>query len=1322
MKKAISWLLVWCMVLTFVPFYPRAEEGDTTGTEDKGTVCTVDADGTVHCAPARVEEKEASGSVQLMAGQKLADPTNLRWETEYKEYEEKIIDEESGEETSREYQVYPGWLSWDDKLNETSHYRVSIYDTNGTVVHNTRWSVEATQTGYHKDDFLIHVEESGTYRFGVQAINDNDESLNSNEVFSSYWTYVKPSKTLSTPTGLSFDGTYLNWTSSSDADGAFIDFYYSKTKDGEQENDGSSWSRHRTDNCYMLEKFWYGAGYYHVRVRSLSNDITKICNSAYSDYITIYYDGSSAQGCDTPTPGGGQESKPVPVYSYSEEEALEAALTQVNLASMLPGITSGMDKLRGPYISFAGKDFYLFEIEAALDIDLGKKGSIQVKADVEKKTIQVLIGYEPLGDSMTIVGDPNSHENKDTDFWKTYADAKNLYKLLQRGSPMDPAFRSKFQNAYDYMQEFEMDMIVSAKGRISGYIELSYETGQIQFSEGGAILAVTLDTTINGRVPSFPAAYVTFRLGLSGQGSFPAVLEQNKVIFDPQFEFALSSAVGVGLGDNTGKFQGYVEGGFEGKLGVYISPLGAASTKKTDPLSIDLTGSVYLALKVKSWIVDLGDRYDKELFKLGLYPKLELLDIDGVGNLTLEEYLQKATPVTRAYRDRVSLQAVTDDYSFYLPEYPYSEPTLFRLTDNRMLLVWVGDNGTKADAERTSILYSIYSNGNWSSPEAVWESGTYQDHPVLVQDGSSVYLAWMQSAESYGNVQPAREQLEKMHLMLSAFREDTSQWSEPKTISDPDNKLVETDYVLAASDGEVAAAWVENSENDLMMNSGTNRIYVYETGNEERDSLYWTDDQITGLSLEKTENGWSAVFSIYADDVTSTYRKDQYDYNYELLEGVDQSACFKDGHLYDIRNTELYQDGEPTGLTGVSNFEILSMEGQTVALTLVPTGFTCELYGSYYDEGDQSWGNWVQMTQFEQYIRGYSATLDEDGRLVAALNLVDADAEAQEVYDNASAVLAVVDDCRYTDLVMSDWISYDDQELENSDSVTLSFEVTNRSREDLTAFTAEILDDHSQVLGTEAISCQLAPGENSVCSIDYALPETITEHEITIRVSPNYTEEETNTANNTATVKIGCADIQVIADGPYFNEQGAYVEVFVKNAGFTAAENSELTMYRANFEGEVLAEASLGTIPAGEKTTYQFQLPDDMMFLEDPDTMHALNVEVTSSVEERELANNEGRVAFGALLPWTIVCGAPSNGTLQLSVTMEENMDDCNIVSALYNNKGQCISVESTEIQGGATKSLAMRYTGQQNPAVVKVFMLDEDYTPLSICWSKTLD
>ena len=147
--------------------------------------------------PEKPAAQSAGASAQSSG--KLATPTNLRWETAYKEY----MEEHDG--LSYFEKVYPGCISWDDSKNSVEDYCIVFYDASGNEVCRSYWVKDPEMDSYHADDFLTHIEVSGTYRFSVQAIDEDDPSRNSEIAYSDWWPYYRPNQTLDVPVGLYAD-------------------------------------------------------------------------------------------------------------------------------------------------------------------------------------------------------------------------------------------------------------------------------------------------------------------------------------------------------------------------------------------------------------------------------------------------------------------------------------------------------------------------------------------------------------------------------------------------------------------------------------------------------------------------------------------------------------------------------------------------------------------------------------------------------------------------------------------------------------------------------------------------------------------------------------------------------------------------------------------------------------------------------------------------------------------------------------------------------------------------------------------------------------
>lgn len=239
--------------------------------------------------PEKPAAQSAGASAQSSG--KLATPTNLRWETAYKEY----MEEHDG--LSYFEKVYPGCISWDDSKNSVEDYCIVFYDASGNEVCRSYWVKDPEMDSYHADDFLTHIEVSGTYRFSVQAIDEDDPSRNSEIAYSDWWPYYRPNQTLDVPVGLYADGTTLHWPAVARAGGYYVQKGYSETADDDIFWYGATWWRRSNDTEYDITRGEHNrdilttAGYYFYHVRTLSNDITKYNNSGYGELYRVYSDG-----------------------------------------------------------------------------------------------------------------------------------------------------------------------------------------------------------------------------------------------------------------------------------------------------------------------------------------------------------------------------------------------------------------------------------------------------------------------------------------------------------------------------------------------------------------------------------------------------------------------------------------------------------------------------------------------------------------------------------------------------------------------------------------------------------------------------------------------------------------------------------------------------------------------------------------------------------------------------------------------------------------------------------------------------------------------
>lgn len=230
----------------------------------------------------------------------LGTPAELTWGRDY----------DYGAESYREI---PGFTSWRRVDPSQNKYRIIIYRKGvDEPVSNIRHSYSANDTslyfsgtgfieGYWHENANAPADcnmESGTYYFTVQALGDGTQYSDSDVAVSPEWTYVKPDASLEAPTNLRWNGRESHWDlpeDTTDLGGYMVEYYWNDPETGKAiDVGGSAWFHYNPnfeDPSDYLENYCiqeFGPGQYTFRVRAVSSDITKVCNSPWSEPSPVY--------------------------------------------------------------------------------------------------------------------------------------------------------------------------------------------------------------------------------------------------------------------------------------------------------------------------------------------------------------------------------------------------------------------------------------------------------------------------------------------------------------------------------------------------------------------------------------------------------------------------------------------------------------------------------------------------------------------------------------------------------------------------------------------------------------------------------------------------------------------------------------------------------------------------------------------------------------------------------------------------------------------------------------------------------------------------
>lgn len=180
----------------------------------------------------------------------------------------------------------PGEMSWEGVPGSEGWYAIEI-NKDGELYYNTDWS-GLKEIGLTTACACNDIADSGTYTFRVKALGSQETEADDSDWsdWSEEWTYEKPDGYLNTPTGMRWDKTVGLWNPVEISGGYETKLYRNGLECG-------SVSSHSPDFLsedfgsdrlgYMREK-----GSYTFRVRTLSEDITKVYHSGWSGNSSAY--------------------------------------------------------------------------------------------------------------------------------------------------------------------------------------------------------------------------------------------------------------------------------------------------------------------------------------------------------------------------------------------------------------------------------------------------------------------------------------------------------------------------------------------------------------------------------------------------------------------------------------------------------------------------------------------------------------------------------------------------------------------------------------------------------------------------------------------------------------------------------------------------------------------------------------------------------------------------------------------------------------------------------------------------------------------------
>ena len=964
---------------------------------------------------------------------------------------------------------------------------------------------------------------------------------------------------------------------------------------------------------------------------------------------------------------------------------------------------------------------------------------VHMEEEIDGDTFKIAIGA-----GFYLNEDTGKFSYKDWNWLK--GNIKEAGDKIRSGLTESVTYYSLFSKGLLKGAAISMDPNWDVDAFIGGYVEGRIEDGKLIPTEGGIIANAKLEVTKEGQV-FIVVVPVYYTIG--GGGSVEAYFGVTGMVpgsgFKPMFSGNLEIAPFFEIGGGLGVvYLGQVGARGRATLSINIS-------LNSNYQKVDLSGQAFFEIKALSFTL-----YERafpkgtwNIYETGRAKAASLQSTSEDAYATIDMHAP-VTPEDRSYSNHptrwlgetpeASLQAT--DYTnkelrvLQTNSYPDAKPQIMDV-DGTKVMVWVSDNTSRTAMNKSMLVYSVYIDeyDTWSNPRAVMDNGMGDYYPVA-KDG---YVVWQKASKEFDTSATVAEVSKSMELYIAKF--NGTAFDTPARLTN--NDIMDAQPQIATNGNSVTLVWTQNTENNILGYTGKNAIYqMTYNGSSWSDATPLVSDLNTIAHLNIGYMGSIPVvaYALDGDNDLNTIadreiylirngsverftNNDVIDSNpvFETINGIPALFWYSGDNICYVTDldTQVLNTVSADGIYQLTDdYSIMSNGNSTVILWTAVQDGVSEVYGALYD-GSQ-WSQDVKITQTGQAARYPDGIIEEDGKLLVSFNRIQ-NIEDGDYYKDGQADLCVIRVTPSYDLSVSDVFVGDG--LAPNTEVPIYFTLKNSGELPLTNVYVDILDVDGSQNSRLDYEGTLQPGESVDLEAVYQTGDSVTAGNIRVQAGTS-DGAEYNEDNNTVSVAIGLSDMEVadITDTP--DGDTHHVTVAVKNSGYTAASNVNVTI--SDNAQNIIAHQTLETVSAQATENVSFDIDANSLATEN--SFITLTVAVSSDTEDANAGNNSQAFTIdkGSQSPtpsndgYAINNLSVENNVVRVSVT-SNTTENAQLWVASYASDGKFLKATSKDITPETVAENPVELSlSTSGAAYVSAFILDSDGNMKPLCPKKS--
>lgn len=515
-----------------------------------------------------------------------------------------------------------------------------------------------------------------------------------------------------------------------------------------------------------------------------------------------------------------------------------------------------------------------------------------------------------------------------------------------------------------------------------------------------------------------------------------------------------------------------------------------------------------------------------------------------------------------------------------LQEYilPSSTPQIFKVNDKLVMIFQSSDN-IRSAINNSILMYSVFENGVWSQPQAVWDNGTGDYKATAEVINNKLYLVWEKEKYQIDNSDMGtmfNQYVNGLEIAYAEFDSENNIFIEQQYISN--NNTYDSMPNIANNEDAISVVWLNNADfgnsgnvvcSDRINNvwSDANIILTADKYISEITAYYAENNlQVAYIGIDVENRNTSDVYVIQNNISTNITSDDNVKAGLSVFSG--KLIWQSNGVIceYDGNNITQIQVGDNSVIP--SSYKIVSNGDKTAIVWADNSNNTYTIYASLFT--NNNWSAPIELISADLSeregitVQAFDVEIINDGTWKIVLKTLES--QIDEKYSIVYADVNINTD------ISNDKVTGYDRDRENGIQ-PIYIAVTNHGQTKIDKLTVTIYDEENVSYLDKEIDCELFPGEEITLTDNVDLSGI--NEQITLNVKV-FAENDSNLLNNTNSITLGYTDLEVLVDRYEIDDKIIISAQFNNNT--TIPTNVTGLLMKDALDGEIIETAFVSNI------------------------------------------------------------------------------------------------------------------------------------------------